>query len=740
MRRLLLLLLLPTTRGVDYYVDSARGSDLDPGTTATHPWRSLTRLAGAPLGPSDQVKLARGGVWREALTIAGGGSAAAGPLTYTSYGPGASKPLLLGSKAVGGAGNWSAVPGRPGQWRTFPAQRVPAPGALSLLHNADFAEGSTFWALWNENPEGDSHVSGGVNGSEFPPDTALNRSFSIRLRDMNAAQSSYTQLYTTNVSVVAGRNYRLSFWAKATGDLNVSELALFAMKPPFTPYAAAEGPVLLRGSGGGASVGWSQHHVDFLATADASRAAGDQGRITWLFANADTPAGKTTGGLPNNCDVWIAGATLQHVVDPHPDRVRFDSEKDVGNLLLFTDPAATVRSEPVQTGMKMWAASSVNKTGDFHFDRYTKLLTVFCAAGPPHACWPGGVEAALDTTQVNLLPATSHLIIDGLELRYGAAHGVSGVYVNNIVVKNCDIAWIGGGVLSYDFRSTGRPVRYGNGIQTWNGARNVEVYGNRLWQIYDTPLTNQGAACTSDGGCKANCAEECKMQNISFHHNLAINSGDACVEIWYDDNGTTMDTVRFENNLCANIGNGGWSAAQRPDASGDSVCFFRNLAHSSNISLRNNIFYQTEAFQAMLYISDPWSLWAETSLQFSNNALFKTAVTPPPPPSHAGSLDEHDDYVKLIGANPMHINTAADFAQFSRSHDGAGAHSILEAPRFRGLPLEAGGAVDIEAVTKGGLEVGSKLIGAGAKVIWSHDFNGVPIPSSAVDIGPFQSS
>ena len=84
--------------------------------------------------------------------------------------------------------------------------------------------------------------------------------------------------------------------------------------------------------------------------------------------------------------------------------------------------------------------------------------------------------------------------------------------------------------------------------------------------------------------------------------------------------------------------------------------------------------------------------------------------------------------------------TAADFAQFSRSHAGAGGHSVLEAPKFRGLPLEAGGAVDIEAVTKGGLEVGSKLIGAGAKVTWSHDFNGVPTPSSAVDSGPFQSS
>ena len=29
--------------------------------------------------------------------------------------------------------------------------------------------------------------------------------------------------------------------------------------------------------------------------------------------------------------------------------------------------------------------------------------------------------------------------------------------------------------------------------------------------------------------------ESCAMRNISYHHNLAANSGMACVEIWYSD-------------------------------------------------------------------------------------------------------------------------------------------------------------------------------------------------------------
>ena len=112
-------------------------------------------------------------------------------------------------------------------------------------------------------------------------------------------------------------------------------------------------------------------------------------------------------------------------------------------------------------------------------------------------------------------------------------------------------------MLSYQHRY-GRlvPVRYGNGIQFWLGARNVEIFNNRLWQIYDTPLTNQGIDCVRTHGT-TNTAASCAMDNISYHHNLAVASGMACVEIWYHDNLTTMTNVRFENNLCANMGDSG---------------------------------------------------------------------------------------------------------------------------------------------------------------------------------------
>ena len=86
----------------------------------------------------------------------------------------------------------------------------------------------------------------------------------------------------------------------------------------------------------------------------------------------------------------------------------------------------------------------------------------------------------------------------------------------------------------------------------------------------------------------------------------------------------------------------------------------------------------------------------------------------------------------------MHIHSAPDFAQFSKSHGGSGRATVLKDPKFRGLVAAAGNKVDMENTTSGDLEAGSPLKGAGAAVKWPADFNGKPIPASSPSIGPFQ--
>ena len=93
-------------------------------------------------------------------------------------------------------------------------------------------------------------------------------------------------------------------------DLNVSDISLFAMKPPYKPCAANSEPVspkndfvlktdefilksddfnaykqvLLKDSSG-ISGGWSQYSVDFSVTVTSSQELDNQARISykWLF-------------------------------------------------------------------------------------------------------------------------------------------------------------------------------------------------------------------------------------------------------------------------------------------------------------------------------------------------------------------------------------------------------------------------------------------------------------------------
>lgn len=82
-----------------------------------------------------------------------------------------------------------------------------------------------------------------------------------------------------------------------------------------------------------------------------------------------------------------------------------------------------------------------------------------------------------------------------------------------------------------------------------------------------------------------------------------------------------MHSVRFEHNLCANIGDLGWSANQRPDPAGRVFCAYHNSAATANLSVVNNIFIQTAGWEAMMYVSDPYSDWAETGMTFTVSVL-----------------------------------------------------------------------------------------------------------------------
>jgi hypothetical protein len=104
-----------------FYVDSANGSDSNPGTQSL-PWKTIAKVNSTTLTPGQSVGFKRGGMWRETLTPGQSGTVE-NPITFAPYGSGA-KPVINGADlvtewSVGGAGTPANVYRTPVSWRPY---------------------------------------------------------------------------------------------------------------------------------------------------------------------------------------------------------------------------------------------------------------------------------------------------------------------------------------------------------------------------------------------------------------------------------------------------------------------------------------------------------------------------------------------------------------------------------------------------------------------------------------------
>jgi len=228
---------------------------------------------------------------------------------------------------------------------------------------------------------------------------------------------------------------------------------------------------------------------------------------------------------------------------------------------------------------------------------------------------------------------------EDLALSCGAAHGIGGGSTHHITVRNCDVSYIGGG--HQLTRPDGKPVRFGNGIEFWAGARECLVEGCRLWEIYDAALTNQG-----DG---VNVQE-----NIAYRHNVIWNC-EYSFEYWNRGPQSVTRNIRFEHNTCVDAGCG-WGYRQRPDPNGRHLMLYDNTAQTDGVSVRYNIFCNAKDSCLRLHGRD----WTK-ALTMDFNCWFQAR----------GPL-------LLWGKETVE---AERFAAFQRER-GLDAHSIVADPKF----------------------------------------------------------
>jgi len=510
------MLTFPQAFGATYFISNI-GNDNNSGISPNNAWQTIAKVNAVRLSPGDSVLFKRGDIWREQLIPQSGSSK--GYILYGAYGDG-DKPLLLGSVEKNGPEDW----GYEGNniWSTTEAKTI----GSELLVNPSFDRNREGWKLW---VEGGATVIADWDTTDydFPP-------ASYRLNCMsNGSAPHHIQLYTFGgISINYGKIYKLTFRAKCTKPFAMAGIGLMKESFPWSDYSVGktgEPTVTTR---------WATNTVYFRAAVTATDA-----RITFYLG----------GLLPEGSIFLIDTISLQECEDAVIDC-------DVGNIIFNNEQLG---------GVKVWNREDLDTQGEFWYDENNALLKIYSIDNP--AFYYSDIECAL-TRHIIDESGKSYVLYENLSLKYGAAHGIGGNRTHHIIVRDCDLSYLGGGK-QYDI------VRYGNGIEFWANAHHNLVERCRLWEIYDAALTNQ------------NHDAHVRQHNIIYQNNVIWNC-EYSFEYWNRPGSSTTDSIFFVNNTCVNAG-GGWGHKQRPDPSGRHLCFWENSAYLTNMHLKNNIFYES---------------------------------------------------------------------------------------------------------------------------------------------------
>jgi hypothetical protein len=498
-----------------FYVDSHNGKDTADGQSEDTAWRTLDCVNAAALQPGDTVHFKCGGVWRGSLEPVSGSENA--PVTYTSYGEGP-KPLLLGSRPRHHPADWVRV--REHVWATKPMRYDPVDTLLELRDSR-----------WHYHQEAGANV----RLSEQPsPD---GRTYTVTCVDSGRAPN-HLQMWGPELALEKGTFLLMTLRARSSKPFRFPRVEILLPHSPWTRYAAALAVKREIGPE------WEDYKV-VMSTSESFQTGK-------LHINLG-------GLLPADAVFEFQMQDLQ-VVTPN---VADPLTVDVGNIIF---------DHGTVCGWKKWSVDDLEKPYDYYYDP-SSWQVFLCSASNP-ATIHDSIELAMKRHVVNQTN-THHVVYDGLAIRYGAAHGFGGGNTHHLVIRNCELGYIGGG--HQLTRENGRPVRYGNGIEFWGAAHDNLVEGCRIWEVYDAALTNQGRAPSS------------KQVNITYRDNVIWNC-EYSFEYWNHPETALTKNIRFVNNTCVNAGSA-WSHAQRPDPNGSHLMFYSNTAETSGIEVKYNIFY-----------------------------------------------------------------------------------------------------------------------------------------------------
>ena len=255
-------------------------------------------------------------------------------------------------------------------------------------------------------------------------------------------------------------------------------------------------------------------------------------------------------------------------------KINLGDMSDVGNIVFAHGTRCGLK---VQNG-------SLKKEFEFYHDTETGMLYLYLSAGNPGTVY-SDIEICSREHIMYGAKDTKNVVVENLCLKYTGAHGiVFSTGSKNIVIRGCEIGYIGGSILY------GYNVRYGNGVEFLDNCDGINVNNNWIYQCYDAGVTHQSS---NTKGCEQN--------NITISSNL-IEYCSYNIEYYVDQNNGKIYNTVYENNILRFPGYGFGSVNRiGSDNSMDSnICCYVRSMFCSNFVIQNNVLDSPKHFQTTI--------------------------------------------------------------------------------------------------------------------------------------------
>ena len=232
-------------------------------------------------------------------------------------------------------------------------------------------------------------------------------------------------------------------------------------------------------------------------------------------------------------------------VDVGDSKIWVEERKNIWACTVADDETGNfVFNNGNEYGTFRWSFEELQNQGDFYDNRagYRELKKKLGSEHKIYLYSDGNPGEYYDNIECVIygnrtLAYSGHdMIFEELRFINSGVHAIAGEGKSrNITIRNCEFENIGGCVWDAENK-----VRFGNGVEFWNAAENIGIFGCVFNNIYDSAVTHQGG-------------DECEpASNMIFKNNIFIKCGMAA----YEQRDVFPKYAEFSSNICIDAGEG----------------------------------------------------------------------------------------------------------------------------------------------------------------------------------------